>query len=808
MSHRTVRPIVSLVGVSTTTSVPYAAKGAEWDIAIGGIPFALDPTPNKPKSRTTAKWYKNQWDISNQPGEQSLNYWWLRSQSSFHGGSGQVYLDGTDATISADVSALRYWDSIGVDVTVPGTVTLLNDTNALPILNTGAQMACDSDGTTPVVFVSNGNVLYRVAGDGTSVLQVSWGGAGTILSLTTDGSNYYAADQTGIYKGALSGSTGTLIYNTGSPKVVIAWIKQRLMAAIGTSVYELDAGAGPALPTAKFTNPSPTWIWTDLCDSPEAIYASGYTGARSEVYKFVLDTSNAVPVLSVGVVTVTMPPGEIVYALENHTNTFIGVGTSRGLRVGTYSGSDIALSLSVMSLGGAACNGITIRDHFFLCSYTNSDGTAALAAVDLTNQITDGVYALSSHLRANTETTVSTVGNLLSVDDSTQAGSLGTWTAVANATLARDTTFGPSLRMLPITTGIAEASTATRTSAYVVHGNQVYTASATWTCSGSAPFNLGLAWYDAAGNPIGVSSGIAQTRTLTVATGLISITATAPSGASFAAIIWITDATATTGEYYEIQNVGLYLGTQTTFFAPTGMPTTSSTGVPTYAMGNVSGVGLLGTRLVFVVDSVGLFIENPAVKVPTGVLTTSRIRFDTSEPKMFRQVRFRGENGGSITCLVGVDESVGTTNIGSIGAGVGNDSSDIPIIEPPGDYVALTFVFATDADGNAPIFHAYLLKALSAQARQHMIALPLLCFDRERVGKKDFGHEGFAQERLDALEALENGGAAVLLQYLGGSSSARRAEYVVIDSVEFDEVVPGTAKEPRGGSLNLSLRTV
>ena len=96
----------------------------DYDVAIGGEPFILAPTDTNPYQRETAPYKKDQFDNSKEPGEQSLTGWWIRSQSSFHGGTGIRFFDPT----SGESTGYRFADSQGVDVWTKGQVTLLNET--------------------------------------------------------------------------------------------------------------------------------------------------------------------------------------------------------------------------------------------------------------------------------------------------------------------------------------------------------------------------------------------------------------------------------------------------------------------------------------------------------------------------------------------------------------------------------------------------------------------------------------------------------------------------------------------------------
>jgi hypothetical protein len=92
------------------TSGFWTNNAEDYDVAFGGIPFFMAPTDQNPYQRETAPYRKDQFDNSREPGEQSLTGWWLRSQSSFHGGAGIKFYDPS----AGESIAYRYLDSQGV----------------------------------------------------------------------------------------------------------------------------------------------------------------------------------------------------------------------------------------------------------------------------------------------------------------------------------------------------------------------------------------------------------------------------------------------------------------------------------------------------------------------------------------------------------------------------------------------------------------------------------------------------------------------------------------------------------------------
>jgi hypothetical protein len=105
------------------TSGFWTNNAEDFDVAIGGEPFFLAPTDQTPYQRETAPYRKDQFDNGTEPGEQSLTGWWIRSQSSFHVGSGIKFYDPS----AGEATKYRFTDSQGVDVWTKGEVKLLKD---------------------------------------------------------------------------------------------------------------------------------------------------------------------------------------------------------------------------------------------------------------------------------------------------------------------------------------------------------------------------------------------------------------------------------------------------------------------------------------------------------------------------------------------------------------------------------------------------------------------------------------------------------------------------------------------------------
>jgi hypothetical protein len=311
----------------------YANSTLKYDVAIGGMPFLLAISPQNPYQRQTADFRKQQIDTSNEAGEQTFDQWWTRSQDSWHRGEGiNFYEPGSDAG-----TQYRYAHGVGVDVWTKGQATLLHAMDQVATVTTG-QSAFVTTGKTGSYFtVENGTVTRH---DGA---VTAFTGATATCPAVLAGSTLIVGAADGIYTGAASGSTLTKTY-TSTAAIRPWWVKSRILAAIGPDLYELalNPPAPPAaLPTAFYTHPLPGWTWTAVADAPGAILAAGSDDGHSAIYRFALQDagSGSTPTLGQAYQVAEFPPGETVTALAVYLGQYLGIVTTRGIRIGLV-GSD------------------------------------------------------------------------------------------------------------------------------------------------------------------------------------------------------------------------------------------------------------------------------------------------------------------------------------------------------------------------------------------------------------------------------------------------------------------------------------
>lgn len=392
--------IPTLVGLGVAGATQ--SQSEPFDVLLGGFKFMLDAGPENPLVRRGAQYRSDQINFSGDPGEQALGFWWQRSQDTWHYGTGAPTFDGVGAGDPQFASG-RFADSYGVDPWTAGELKLLRDTDRI------AETTADVNPSIVTRTVTNQERLYWADGD--AIME--WDG-GTVTSITDDWSNifgmcsdgstlYVVTDAGKVHSYTAAGVEAELYTGISGSLAGLFFVKQRLILSVDNALYELDTSASSAaLPTALYTHPSPSWLWSDVEQGPGAIYASGYAGTNSAVFKFVLDGEGALPTLTAGITAVELPAGERALWLRAYLG-FIAISTSEGLRVCQFQDTDIILApLTIEGVG--AVGAVAGWDRFLYCAIDDAgENVAGLARVDLSGEIAAGKFAWAKDARANSD---------------------------------------------------------------------------------------------------------------------------------------------------------------------------------------------------------------------------------------------------------------------------------------------------------------------------------------------------------------------------------------------------------------------
>jgi len=391
------------VGIVSSGSL-WSNTDVAYDVALGGIPFIYAINDARPYLRQTAPFRKDQFDNSAEPGEQSLAGWWVRSQSSFHSGTGINFYD---PLTNDENGHYRFADSKGVNVWDKGKVTLLNSCT-LGHITTGAlrsnkrsnqsSRSIQWDGS-PGVLVHDEFDVDKISYTGveTHFINYNAGVDSAVFAICDDGTTaYWLTNNVSSGKLEMLKKSLMLDYTTAgtsmltSPGIVITnavmeYVKERIVACINNEIYELST-ASTGLGTPVYTHPTSTHIYSSIAASGSAIYVAGFNGIQSSIQKFTLASNGAMPVLSAAVVAVEMPIGEIIHKISYYLGYMI-IGTNKGVRIADVSDQDGSIKYGPLTVETTQpCYDFTFSNRFVWCA-TGVDGEPGIIRIDLGNEL-------------------------------------------------------------------------------------------------------------------------------------------------------------------------------------------------------------------------------------------------------------------------------------------------------------------------------------------------------------------------------------------------------------------------------------
>ncbi len=402
------------VGI-VSTSQYWQNTSDSYDVAVGGQPFFYAINDQRPYIRQTAPYKKDQFDNGAEPGEQSLTGWWIRSQSSFHGGEGIKFYDPS----AGEIVAHRYTDSKGVNVWTKGEVTLLKDVSSAhvttyPVESNGRgfqQLRSIKWGSNNGVLLHDGYDVDKIDSTGaeTHFIDYNAGSDDKVYAICDDGTTaYWVTNDTGpsgkleVNKKPLTGNASTsktVLFTAAGITVTNAtmeYVKDRIVMAANNKIYEFSTSAS-SLPTAVYTHSDSDIIFTSITASGPAIYIAGYSGIQSFIFKFTLNTSGVMPTLTTAITAAEMPVGEKIHKIYYYLG-YMMIGTNKGIRAAVVSDQDGSINYGPLIVETTQpCYDFAARDRFVWCA-TSVDGEPGVIRIDLGNEIETLRFAYANDL--------------------------------------------------------------------------------------------------------------------------------------------------------------------------------------------------------------------------------------------------------------------------------------------------------------------------------------------------------------------------------------------------------------------------
>lgn len=364
-------------GTGTSSEVP-----GVYPIGLAGRGYMFDLKSNQYKRRSIPI-LRGQADVSNLPGEGAINPedLWRRSQESWHSGAGQTYLDRVSGSTSLSrqfSESSQFRTSKGIDVWTKWQMSLLPDT-----------VQARSSANTNLFLVNAGTRLYLTDGQSTyyttdvTAGSVTWTAvtgtpAETAWGIASDGFNVYIgyAGANGVLR-TDTGSGAAVNYVTSAASGPIGYVKGRLMLANDNVLYNITATG--ALPAPLLTHDNTAFRWVGFAEGPGQIYAAGFAGDKSLIYRTVIKPTGTA--LDIPVVAGELPDGEIIRSIQGYLG-FIVVGTDLGVRFATIDGQGNLIFGQLIAAGVCKC--FEPQDRFVWFGWKNFDGmSTGLGRMDL-----------------------------------------------------------------------------------------------------------------------------------------------------------------------------------------------------------------------------------------------------------------------------------------------------------------------------------------------------------------------------------------------------------------------------------------
>jgi hypothetical protein len=705
----------------TNTTVAY-------DVAIGGLPFFYGISNERPYERQTAPYKKQQFDNSKEPGEQTLEGWWIRSQSSFHRGSGITFFDPS----AGEEVDYRFSDSENVNVWDKGQVSLLkNVTQTHNITGTIAANGRPKQQSHTIVWNDIDGVLVLDEYDVDKLFQPRTG-AITNKALTSNVATLTSAAHTF--------TVGMQVVVTG---VDATFNGEYRITAVTTNTFSYAKTATDVTSTAA----------TGSATSDVIHFIDYISGTDEPVFAICDDGTNAYWVTNVA------------SKLTVYKKALTGDSTTAATKM--FDSPSVVVANATMAF---------IKERIVMCVnnsvYEFSTTATALPTALYTNSATDYQF-----------TSIAASGPAIYV-----SGFRSHQSSITKFTLT--------------TAGAMPTLTAATTAAEFPVGELVF----------KIYYYLG---YMVIGTNKGIRVAQVSPDDGSIAYGPLIIEAVEQPCFDFAArdrFIWC--ATGVKGSpgviridlSEQISPLRFAYANDVFYADVTGHYTTSC-----------AFIGL--TDQIFFTSAAGsvgyAYCEDVNTYATSGFLQTGYIRYGTLEPKNFKRVRCRGDysTGGLLISPVGSDGTVYETAVYNSTIG----TPEINIINPPGsqEYIGMRFTLsryedptdtASTLDATGPTFKGYQVRALPATPRQHLIQLPLYCYDVETDRYNvQVGYDGRSWERIQALEDLESTGDEVIFQDFTTGEQIT----VVIDSVGFQRATPPSGGfSGFGGNLTVIVREV
>jgi hypothetical protein len=740
---RAERSIAVDVGVVSSTAI-WQNTDVAYDVAVGGLPFIYAINDARPYIRQTAPFKKDQFDNGAEPGEQSLTGWWLRSQSSFHGGEGIKFYDPS----AGETVAHRFTDSKNVDVWTKGQVTLLKDVVSTHIT------------TGPVTGTDHQHPNQHVR-------SIQWGGVnGVLLHDEFDVDKIYPSITVSITNKALTSNVATLTTSAAHGLTVGMTITITNVDATFNGEYRITT----VPTTTTFTYAKTASNVTSTAVSP---VGTGVTNPVIHFIDYVSGTDRKVHAIC--------DDGVNAYWVTNKT---AGGAERLTMFKKPLSGDSISGSSNPSATGDVTqmfqsgdeeiihAEMEFIKDRIILCVnnkvYEFPTNTDAIGDGNLVYTNPNTNYHYTSIAASGPAIYTAGHSGIYSTIQKYTLNTSGALPTLTSAVVAAELPAGEYVEKLYYYLGYMMIGTSKGVRAAVVSdqdGSVNY---------GPLIIETSQPCYDFAARDrfIWCATGIG-----TVDAGLYRIDL--GNEIETLRFAYAKDLQVTQSEEHYTTGVA-FLGTTNRLAFCTAHETTDG----------------------------AIYLESESTLASSGFITTGYIRYGTLEPKNFKRLLGRGDFTYGSMVLETVDKNGTEYDHITYDANITPVEVTTSTPATAQEYVAYKFVLNRDTTttSRGPIFKGYQAKATIATPRQRVMRFPVYCFDVETDRYNTMvGYEGRASTRIALLEEIEESGDVITWQDL---STAESRQAIIEQVTFTRMTPPDKRFDGFGGVIEITIRTV
>jgi len=229
-----------------------------------------------------------------------------------------------------------------------------------------------------------------------------------VEALATDGTKVYVSyNNNSIYSGTAGAASVSELYPSSGSRAytynTLAYVKGRLLSAHDNHIHTALTGSH----TPFYEHPNTGFKFVGFAAGQNAIFAGGYAGKTSLIYKITIKTDGT---LDVPVVAGELPLGEVISSITGYLG-YVLIGTDRGVRLATADdASNLVIGPVLESTTSVKC--AVGSGRYMWYGWTNFDvDSTGLGRVDLSelNGLNEPAYA--SDLMCDVQGAVNAVVN-------------------------------------------------------------------------------------------------------------------------------------------------------------------------------------------------------------------------------------------------------------------------------------------------------------------------------------------------------------------------------------------------------------